>query len=130
MVKVTIEATGEETQVLTGEETQVLTGDMVNLAMIDKRGCKIALFCNQEEDVHPEKFIKSMVHLVENSIKAYAQNDNEVESMLSMCFALEMKSAREQKLQEEMKEERHDIEKEAIDGLEDFIKILRKVVEE
>lgn len=122
MVKVTIEATGEE--------TQVLTGDMVNLAIVDKRGCKIALVCNQEENVHPEKFIKSMVHLVQNSIKAYAQHDDVVDAMLNMCFALEMKSAREQKLQEEMKEERHDIEKDAIDGLEGFLKILRKVVEE
>ena len=117
MVKVTIEATGEE--------TQVLTGDMVNLAIIDKNGCKIALVCNQEENVHPAKFIKSMVHLVKNSIKAYAQHDDIVESMLSMCFALEMKSVREQKLQEEM----HGVEKDAIDGLEDFLKILRKVVE-
>lgn len=121
MVKVTIEATGEE--------TQVLTGDMVNLAMIDKNGCKIAMVCNQENDVHPEKFIKSMVHLVQNSIKAYAQHNDVVESMLNVCFAFEMESDVVQKLREQMKEEMHGIEKDAIDGLEDFLKILRKVVE-
>lgn len=115
MVKVTIEATGEE--------TQVLIGDMVNLAMIDKRGCKIALVCNQEENVHPEKFIKSMVHLVKNSIKSYARHDDIVEDMLNVCFALEMKSACEQNQHEEKATE------EATDGLEDFLKILRKVVE-
>lgn len=121
MVKVTIEATGEE--------TQVLTGDMVNLAMIDKNGCKIAMVCNQENDVHPEKFIKSMAHLVQNSIKAYAQNDDVAESMLNMCFSFEMKSAVGKKLREQMKEEMHGVEKDVIDGLEDFLKILRKAVE-
>lgn len=117
MVKVTIEATGEE--------TKVLTGDMVNLAIIDKNGCKIALVCNQEENVHPAKFIKSMVHLVQNSIKAYAQHDDIVEDMLNVCFAFEMKSACEQN----QHEEKNSVEKDAIDGLEDFLKIIRKVVE-
>ena len=121
MVKVTIEATGEE--------TKVLTGDMVNLAIIDKNGCKIALVCNHEENVHPAKFIKSMVHLVQNSIKAYAQNDDVVEDMLNVCFELEMGKDWGKDEKKEIKNEKHNV-KETIDGLKDFLEVLRKVVEE
>lgn len=124
MVKVTIEADGEE--------KRVITGDMVNAVILDKNGCKIALVSQPTEyGIATRKFVKSLMYLVQSSIKAFAQGDRTMEDLLHMCFALEMKQAAEERCKKESKEEKQDSKVDAeYHELNDLFEILRKVVED
>jgi hypothetical protein len=121
MVKVKIE--------VNGEEKQVITGDMVNAVVLDKEGCKVALVSSPSEDeIQAPKFVKSLVYLVQNAIKAFAHDDATVQDMLHLCFAIEMKQAEEARCKKEEKwNSKQDTEHH---GIDDLLKILRKVVED
>ena len=124
MVKVKIE--------VNGEEKQVITGDMVNAVVLDEEGCKIALVSQPSQDeIEAPKFVKSLVYLVQNAIKAFAQGDRITEDVLHMCFGLEMKQAAEARCKKESKEEKQNNKQDAEHyGINDLLKILRKVVED
>ena len=124
MVKVKIE--------VNGEEKQVITGDMVNAVVLDKEGCKVALVSSPSEDeIQAPKFVKSLVYLVQNAIKAFAHDDATVQDILHMCFAIEMKQEEEARCKKESKEEKRSSKKDAEHhGINDLLKILRKVVED
>lgn len=86
MVKVKIE--------VNGEEKQVIIGDMVNAVVLDENGCKIALVSDpSEQGIATGRFVKSLVLLVQNAIKAFAHGNSIRQSILNMCFALEMEQA-------------------------------------
>ena len=86
MVKVKIE--------VNGEEKRVITGDMVNAVVLDENGCKIALVSDpSEQGIATGRFVKSLVLLVQNAIKAFAHGNSIRQSILNMCFALEMEQA-------------------------------------
>lgn len=116
MVTVTIEATGEKTTVLTGE--------MVNAAVVDKEKCTTMCVSNSEDGVDSEKFIKSLVDLVNNSIKSHAP-DKMSEDLLHMLFSMEMRNYTEKRLSDVRKAKASEE-----DALNAFVEILRKVVEE
>lgn len=124
MVKVKIE--------VNGEEKQVITGDMVNAVVLDEKGCKVALVNSPSRDeIEALQFVKSLVYLVENAIKAFAHDDRIVQDMLHMCFVIEMKQAAEARCKKESKEEKRDSKQDAEHhGINDLLKILRKVVED
>lgn len=123
MIKVTIEADGEE--------KRVITGDMVNAVILDKDGCKIALVSQPTyEGIAADKLVKSLTNLVQHSIKAFAQGDKATECMLHMCFALEMKQAAETRHKKESKEEKQDSKVDVeYHELNDLLEILRKAGE-
>lgn len=124
MVKVKIE--------VNGEEKQVITGDMVNAVVLNEEGCKIVLASSPSQDeIEAPKFVKSLVYLVQNAIKAFAYDDVTVQDMLHMCFAIEMKQAAEARCKKESKEEKQNNKQDAEHyGIDDLLKILRKVVED
>lgn len=124
MVKVKIE--------VNGEEKQVITGDMVNAVVLDEKGCKVALVNSPSRDeIEALKFVKSLVYLVENAIKAFAHDDRIVQDMLYMCFVMEMKHAEEARCKKESEEEKQSSKQDAEHhGINDLLKILRKVVED
>lgn len=124
MVKVKIE--------INGEEKQVITGDMVNAVVLNEEGCKIALVSQPSQDeIEAPKFVKSLVCLVQNAIKAFAHDDVTVQDMLHMCFAIEMKLAEEARCKKESKEEKQNNKQDAeYHGINNLFKILRKVVED
>lgn len=124
MVKVKIE--------VNGEEKQVITGDMVNAVVLDEKGCKVALVNSPSQDeIEALKFVKSLVYLVENAIKAFACDDRIVQDMLHMCFVMEMKQAEEARCKKESEEEKQSSKQDAEHhGINDLLKILRKVVED
>ena len=122
MVKVTIEAAGEKVQTLTGE--------MVNASIIDDNGFKIACVSKLKEGVAPDKFIKSLVGLVDHAIKSYAVDDISYE-MLHAIFAMKMRDNVLKRISDESKPH---TQKETAKGDSsntlDLIELLRKVVEE
>ena len=124
MIKVTIE--------VDGEKKRVVTGDMVNAVALDENGCKIALVSDpSEQGIATGRFVKSLVLLVQNAIKAFAQGDRITEDVLHLCFGLEMKQTAEARCKKESKEEQQDSKKDVEHhGINDLLKILRKVVEE
>ena len=124
MVKVKIE--------VNGEEKQVITGDMVNAVVLDEEVCKIALVSQPSQDeIEAPKFVKSLVYLVQNAIKAFAHDDVTVKDMLLLCFAIEMKQAEEARWEKDSKEEKQNNKQDAEHyGINDLLKILRKVVED
>lgn len=124
MVKVKIE--------VNGEEKQVITGDMVNAVVLDEEVCKIALVSQLSQDeIEAPKFVKSLVYLVQNAIKAFAHDDVTVKDMLHLCFAIEMKQAEEARWEKDSKEEKQNNKQDAEHyGINDLLKILRKVVED
>lgn len=124
MVKVKIE--------VNGEEKQVITGDMVNAVVLDEEGCKIAIVSQPSQDeIEAPKFVKSLVYLVQNAIKAFAHDDVTVKDMLHLCFAIEMKQAEEARCKKESKEEKRSSKQDAEhQGIDDLLKILRKEVED
>lgn len=124
MVKVKIE--------VNGEEKQVITGDMVNAVVLDEKGCKVALVSSPSEDeIQAPKFVKSLVYLVQNAIKAFAHDDATVQDMLHLCFAIEMKQAEEARCKKESEEEKQSSKQDAEHhGINDLLKILGKVVED
>lgn len=122
MVKVTIEAAGEKVQTLTGE--------MVNASIIDDNGFKIACVSKSKEGVAPDKFIKSLVGLVNHAIKSYAVDDISYE-MLHVLFAMKMRDNVLKRISDESKPH---TQKETAKGDSsntlDLIELLRKVAEE
>lgn len=124
MIKVKIE--------VNGEEKQVITGDMVNAVVLDEECCKIALVSQPSQDeIEAPKFVKSLVYLIQNAIKAFAHDDATVQDMLHICFAIEMKQAEEARCKKESEEEKQSSKQDAEHhGINDLLKILRKVVED
>ena len=122
MVKVTIEATGEETQVLTGE--------MVNAVITTENGCKVACIANSNNEVEPKVFIRSLVTLVNTAIKSYSLNDISCE-LLHTLFVLEMSNStkRENSNIKASNKQKEQTEKSVEDAFKKFIEIFGKVVE-
>ena len=122
MVKVTIE--------VAGEKVQTLTGEMVNASIIDDNGFKIACVSKSKEGVAPDKFIKSLVGLVNHAIKSYAVDDISYE-MLHVLFAMDMRDNVLKRISDESKPH---TQKETVKGDSsntlDLIELLRKVAEE
>ena len=122
MVKVTIE--------VAGEKVQTLTGEMVNASIIDDNGFKIACVSKSKEGVAPDKFIKSLVGLVNHAIKSYAVDDISYE-MLHALFAMDMRDDVKRRISDESKPH---TQKETAKGDSsntlDLIELLRKVAEE
>lgn len=123
MIKVTIEADGQEKQVFTGE--------MVNMAVVDKYDCYIAIASQPtKRGIPAPNFIKSLVQLVQGSLKAFADGDRSIECMLNFCFASElmlqtdeygcMKEPKEDDKQENKKDVEHH-------GADELLNILRDV---
>ena len=121
MVKVKIE--------VNGEEKQVITGDMVNAAVLDENGCKIALVSDpSEQGIATGRFVKSLVLLVKNAIKAFAHGNSIKQSILNMCFALEMEQTA---CREKNTEKRKDSDKSVERELDDLMnKILGEGIDE
>ena len=122
MVKVTIE--------VVGEKVQTLTGEMVNASIIDDNGFKIACVSKSKEGVAPDKFIKSLVGLVDHAIKSYAVDDISYE-MLHALFAMDMRDDVKRRISDESKPH---TQKETAKGDSSntlyLIELLRKVAEE
>lgn len=122
MVKVTIE--------VAGEKVQTLTGEMVNASIIDDNGFKIACVSKSKEGVAPDKFIKSLVGLVNHAIKSNAVDDISYE-MLHALFAMKMRDNVLKRISDESKPH---TQKETAKGDSsntlDLIELLRKVAEE
>ena len=122
MVKVTIE--------VAGEKVQTLTGEMVNASIVDDNGFKIACVNKSKEGVAPDKFIKSLVGLVNHAIKSYAVDDISCE-MLHALFAMKMRDNVLKRISDESKPH---TQKETAKGDSsntlDLIELLRKVAEE
>ena len=122
MIKVTIEADGEEKKILTGE--------MLNMAVLGEDGCKIAMVSQPtKRGIRSNNFIQSLQKLVQCSIKSFAQGDKTMESILKVCFAEAMIERPDS--MKDTKEEEQDSKKDVEHrGLDILLEILRKVVEE
>ena len=122
MIKVTIEADGEEKKILTGE--------MLNMAVLGEDGCKIAMVSQPtKRGISSNNFIQSLQKLVQCSIKSFAQGDKTMESILKVCFAEAMIERPDS--MKDTKEEEQDSKKDLEQrGLDILLEILRKVVEE
>lgn len=122
MIKVTIEADGEEKKILTGE--------MLNMAVLGEDGCKIAMVSQPtKRGISSNNFIQSLQKLVQCSIKSFAQVDKTMESILKVCFAEAMIERPDS--MKDTKEEEQDSKKDVEHrGLDILLEILRKVVEE
>lgn len=122
MIKVTIEADGEEKKILTGE--------MFNMAVLGEDGCKIAMVSQPtKRGISSNNFIQSLQKLVQCSIKSFAQVDKTMESILKVCFAEAMIERPDS--MKDTKEEEQDSKKDVEHrGLDILLEILRKVVEE
>lgn len=122
MIKVTIEADGEEKKILTGE--------MLNMAVLGEDGCKIAMVSQPtKRGISSNNFIQSLQKLVQCSIKSFAQGDKTKESILKVCFAEAMIERPDS--MKDTKEEEQDSKKDVEHrGLDILLEILRKVVEE
>lgn len=122
MIKVTIEADGEEKKILTGE--------MLNMAVLGEDGCKIAMVSQPtKRGISSNNFIQSLQKLVQCSIKYFAQGDKTMESILKVCFAEAMIERPDS--MKDTKEEEQDSKKDVEHrGLDILLEILRKVVEE
>ena len=123
MIKVTIEATGEEKQILTGE--------MVNAVITTEDGCKVACVANSKNGVKPEVFIRSLVALVNTAIKSYSFDDISCE-LLHTLFVLEMSNStkRENSDIKASNKQKEQTEKSVEDAFKEFIEIFGKVVGE
>lgn len=122
MIKVTIEADGEEKKILTGE--------MLNMAVLGEDGCKIAMVSQPtKRGISSNNFIQSLQKLVQCSIKSFAQGDKTMESILKVCFAEAMIERPDgmKDTKEEEQDSKKDVEHR---GLDILLEILRKVVEE
>lgn len=99
MIKVTIEADGEEKKILTGE--------MLNMAVLGEDGCKIAMVSQPtKRGISSNNFIQSLQKLVQCSIKSFAQGDKTMESILKVCFAeamIERPDGMRQSVEDEIK---------------------------
>lgn len=122
MIKVTIEADGEEKKILTGE--------MLNMAVLGEDGCKIAMVSQPtKRGISSNNYIQSLQKLVQCSIKSFAQGDKTMESILKVCFAEAMIERPDS--MKDTKEEEQDSKKDVEHrGLDILLEILRKVVEE
>ena len=122
MIKVTIEADGEEKKILTGE--------MLNMAVLGEDGCKIAMVSQPtKRGISSNNFIQSLQKLVQCSIKSFAQGDKTMESILKVCFAEAMIERPDS--MKDTKEEEQDSKKDVEHrGLDILLEILRNVVEE
>ena len=122
MIKVTIEADGEEKKILTGE--------MLNMAVLGEDGCKIAMVSQPaKRGISSNNFIQSLQKLVQCSIKSFAQGDKTMESILKVCFAEAMIERPDS--MKDTKEDEQDSKKDVEHrGLDILLEILRKVVEE
>lgn len=122
MIKVTIEADGEEKKILTGE--------MLNMAVLGEDGCKIAMVSQPaKRGISSNNFIQSLQKLVQCSIKSFAQGDKTMESILKVCFAEAMIERPDS--MKDTKEEEQDSKKDVEHrGLDVLFEILRKVVED
>lgn len=122
MIKVTIEADGEEKKILTGE--------MLNMAVLGEDGCKIAMVSQPtKRGISSNNFIQSLQKLVQCSIKSFAQGDKTMESILKVCFTEAMIERPDS--MKDTKEEEQDSKKDVEHrGLDILLEILRKVVEE
>lgn len=122
MIKVTIEADGEEKKILTGE--------MLNMAVLGEDGCKIAMVSQPtKRGISSNNFIQSLQKLVQCSIKSFAQGDKTMEFILKVCFAEAMIERPDS--MKDTKEEEQDSKKDVEHrGLDILLEILRKVVEE
>lgn len=122
MIKVTIEADGEEKKILTGE--------MLNMAVLGEDGCKIAMVSQPtKRGISFNNFIQSLQKLVQCSIKSFAQGDKTMESILKVCFAEAMIERPDS--MKDTKEEEQDSKKDVEHrGLDVLFEILRKVVED
>ena len=115
MVKVTIETTGKE--------KQILTGDMVNAMVLDDKECNFA--------INGDVFVSSLVHFVQGAIKAFSNGDPMYHDMLKMLFALGMSQTVEFRHKKESKEEQQDSKKDVENHeLDELFEILRKAVED
>ena len=122
MIKVTIEADGEEKKILTGE--------MLNMAVLGEDGCKIAMVSQPtKRGISSNNFIQSLQKLVQCSIKSFAQGDKTMESILKVCFAEAMIERPDgmKDTKEEEQSSKKDVEHRGLDVL---FEILRKVVED
>lgn len=122
MIKVTIEADGEEKKILTGE--------MLNMAVLGEDGCKIAMASQPaKRGISSNNFIQSLQKLVQCSIKSFAQGDKTMESILKVCFAEAMIERPDgmKDTKEEEQGSKKDVEHRGLDVL---FEILRKVVED
>ncbi len=122
MIKVTIEADGEEKKILTGE--------MLNMAVFGEDGCKIAMVSQPtKRGISSNNFIQSLQKLVQCSIKSFAQGDKTMESILKVCFAEAMIERPDgmKDTKEEEQGSKKDVEHRGLDVL---FEILRKVVED
>lgn len=122
MIKVTIEADGEEKKILTGE--------MLNMAVLGEDGCKIAMVSQPtKRGISSNNFIQSLQKLVQCSIKSFAQGDKTMESILKVCFAEAMIERPDgmKDTKEEEQDSKKDVEHRGLDVL---FEILRKVVED
>lgn len=122
MIKVTIEADGEEKKILTGE--------MLNMAVLGEDGCKIAMVSQPtKRGISSNNFIQSLQKLVQCSIKYFAQGDKTMESILKVCFAEAMIERPDgmKDTKEEEQGSKKDVEHRGLDVL---FEILRKVVED
>ncbi len=122
MIKVTIEADGEEKKILTGE--------MLNMAVLGEDGCKIAMVSQPtKRGISSNNFIQSLQKLVQCSIKSFAQGDKTMESILKVCIAEAMIERPDS--MKDTKEEEQDSKKDVEHrGLDVLFEILRKVVED
>ena len=122
MIKVTIEADGEEKKILTGE--------MLNMAVLGEDGCKIAMVSQPtKRGISSNNFIQSLQKLVKCSIKSFAQGNKTMESILKVCFAEAMIERPDgmKDTKEEEQDSKKDVEHR---GLDILLEILRKVVED
>ena len=122
MVKVTIEATGQETQVLTGE--------IVNAVITTEDGCKVACIANSKNEVKPRVFIRSLVALVNAAIKSYSFDDISYE-LLNTLFALEKSNStkREDSNIKASNKQKEQTEKSVEDAFKEFIEMFGKAGE-
>lgn len=123
MVKVTIETTGKE--------KQILTGDMVNAMVLDDKECNFAFVKSSKNAINGLVFVSSLVHFVQGAIKAFSNGDPMYRQMLHVLFALEMSQAVEERCNKKLKEEQQDSKKDVENHeLDELFEILRKAVEE
>ena len=123
MVKVTIETTGKE--------KQILTGDMVNAMFLDDKECNFAFVKSSKNAINGLVFVSSLVHFVQGAIKAFANGDSKNWQMLNVLFALEMSQAAKERCNKELKEEQQDSKKDVENHeLDELFEILRKAVED
>ena len=123
MVKVTIETTGKE--------KQILTGDMVNAMVLDDKEFNFAFVKSSKNAINGLVFVSSLVHFVQGAIKAFSNGDSKNWQMLNVLFALEMSQAAKERCNKELKEEQQDSKKDVENHeLDELFEILRKAVEE